>query len=126
MCYCFSVVVVGGVVVVVVLVAAVIVVIIMSCSLQRINRLPDCVFETAADILVAILSPWLFNRHGSVIRKLLHYSLYSFNAEKFNSFYSKINEWAQCVFCWISWSVGGSFLSLFAALFLPLTVPVRL
>ena len=33
--------------------------------------------------------------NGSVIRKFLPYSLYSFNAERLNYFYSKFNEWAH-------------------------------
>ena len=33
---------------------------------------------------------------AGVIRLCHRYSFYSFNAEKFNSFYSKINEWPHC------------------------------
>ena len=98
-CYwwCCAVVVVGGGVVIVLGVDDIVVIVahgcchrcyIMSCSLQRVNC-PPASSKPQPRYLVAILSPWLFYRHGSVIRKLLHYSAYSFNAEKFNSFYSK-------------------------------------
>ena len=46
---------------------------------------------------VAIFHHGYSRRVAGVIRLCHRYSFYSFNAEKFNSFYSKINEWPQCV-----------------------------
>ena len=48
---------------------------------------------------VAIFHHGYSRRVAGVIRFCHRYSFYSFNAEKFNSFYSKINEWPQCVKC---------------------------
>ena len=46
---------------------------------------------------VAIFHHGYSRRVAGVIRLCHRYSFYSFNAEKFNSFYSIINEWPQCV-----------------------------
>ena len=45
---------------------------------------------------VAIFHHGYSRRVAGVIRLCHRYSFYSFNAEKFNSFYSKINEWPHC------------------------------
>ena len=44
---------------------------------------------------VAIFHHGYSRRVAGVIRLCHRYSFYSFNAEKFNSFYSKINEWPR-------------------------------
>ena len=51
---------------------------------------------------VAIFHHGYSRRVAGVIRLCHRYSFYSFNAEKFNSFYSKINEWPHCDFTKIS------------------------
>ena len=54
---------------------------------------------------VAIFHHGYSRRVAGVIRLCHRYSFHSFNAEKFNSFYSKIHEWPQCA-CLLLINVG--------------------